>query len=159
MTKAKNAPQPRTKNIGIIAQFFAALLLVMAIGQLFSFEKFIPLLQEFNFPGGDPTALFVATVVVTSEIFALPFLLRMKLSPLMRIVSMICGWVAVSAWLKLTLWAIMTKPNVDTVGLLGASVDLPVGWWSVLVSLALIVLAVWTTWGLWPYVKQSHKDH
>lgn len=157
MITATSALPPRTKNITIIAQFFAALLLLMAVGQLFSFEKFIPLLKAFNFPGGDPVALFVATAVVVSEIFAVPFLLQMKLSPLMRMISMICSWVAVALWFLVTVWVTVTKPPVETVGLLGASVDLPVGWWAVLVVLALAVLAVWTTWGLWPY-RKSHKQ-
>lgn len=142
------APKPRTQLSANIALFFAGIVLVMALGQLFSFEKFIPLIESYRLPGGASTALLVACILVTLEVFALPFLLRMQLSKLMRTVSMVAGWLVVTAWLKLALWVNLTVNEVDNIGLFGVHVQLPVGWWAVLFVLALGVQAAWASWGL-----------
>ena len=149
-------PTARTPDVAKIALLYAIILIIMVVGQLFSFEKFIPLIESFSLPGGYGTATLVASVVVIAEIFALPFLLRMRLSPAMCVVSMACGWIVAVGWLKLTIWANVTANSLDNIGILGASIDLPVGWWAVLFSLALLVLSVWTAWGMWP-VKKSRK--
>ena len=99
-TQSILAPQPRTKNSATVALLLAGILVIMAVGQLFSFEKFIPLIESYWLPGGHGTAVVVASLLVTAEVFALPFLLRMRLSTLMRIVSMVAGWLVVAGWLK-----------------------------------------------------------
>lgn len=153
--KVTDAPKPRTKNSTIVALLLAGILAVMVVLQLFSFEKFIPLIATYWLPGGHGTATLVAGVLVVTEVFALPFLLQMPLSRLMRIVSMVCGWLAVSLWLKLSLWANLTLNSVDNVGFFGTSVNLPVGWWAVLFTAALGVLAIWSAWGLWPMTNSA----
>ena len=84
---AEPAGKPKTDNIRMIALLLAVILLVMVLAQLFSFEKFVPLIEKFGFPGGEAMAVLVAGVIVISEVFTLPFLLRMRLSPLMRLFS------------------------------------------------------------------------
>lgn len=148
------APAARTKNTTIIARFYAVVLVIMAVGQLYGFEKFIPLIEQFGLPGGHGTAVLVAGLLVTAEVFAVPFLLRMRLSPLMRIMSMVLGWLVAILWTKLSLWVVMTGATVDTIGFLGTSIALPIGWWVVCYGAALIVLAAWTSWGLWPLRKR-----
>lgn len=148
---ATTAPKPKTKNSQIIALFLAGLLVVMAVGQLFSFEKFIPLIETYLLPGGYGMAVLVASLLVISEVFALPFLLRMKMSLLMRYVSMACGWIVAAVWLKLTLWANVIPTDVQNVGFFGPKVELFVGWWATLFAAALIVLVVWAAWGLGPF--------
>jgi len=144
------APAARTKNTTVVALFYALLLVAMAVAQLYGFEKFIPLIEQFGLPGGHGTAAFVAGFLVASEVLAVPFLLRMRLSPLMRVVSMVLGWLVATAWLKLSLWVVFTGVMVDTMGFLGTSVLLPAGLWAVFYSAALLVLAAWAGWGLWP---------
>jgi hypothetical protein len=148
--KVTVAPTPRTENSKTVALLLAGLLAIMVLLQLFSFEKFIPLLESYGLPGGHGTATLVAGVLVVTEVFALPFLLQMPMSRLMRIVSMVCGWLAVSLWLKLSLWANLTTNSIDNVGFFGTSVSLPIGWWAVLFTAALGVLVIWSAWGLWP---------
>lgn len=147
---AVSAPAARTRNAAIIALFYAFLLVIMATLQLYAFEKFIPLIGQFGLPGGQGMAAFVACLLVVSEVFAVPFLLRMRLSPLMRLVSMALGWLVALLWLKLSLWVMMSGQAVDTIGFLGARVALPVGWWVVFYAAGLLVLAAWASWGLWP---------
>lgn len=156
--KLTEAPKPRTQDSRTVALFFAFVLAAMATLQLFSFEKFIPLIESYWLPGGQGTALLVAGLLVVFEVFALPFLLQMKLSKLMRIVSMVCGWLAVSLWFKLALWSNLTTTALTNNGFFGTSVEIPVGWWAVSFMAALGVLAIWSAWGLWPG-KRDDKRH
>ena len=141
--------EPRTKDSKTIALFYAMILVVFTVAQLFSFEKFIPLLETFNFPG-DHTGRFVAVTLVVCGVFALPFLLRMKLSIGMRWFSMFAGWVVPAIWLFASLWVNVFQISITNAGYLGASVQLLPGWWTVAVAVALGILAVWSSWGLWP---------
>lgn len=151
------ARQPRTKNSATVAVLLAGVLVVMIVGQLFSFEKFIPMIESYWLPGGHGTAVVVASLLVTAEVFALPFLLRMRLSKLMRVVSMVAGWVAIAGWLKLAVWANVTTNELSNIGFFGVHVPLPVGWWAVLFTLALGVLFAWAAWGLWPFKQPTKK--
>lgn len=148
--RAEPASAPKTDTAPRVALFYAVILLIMAVAQLFSFEKFIPLVEGFGLPGGHGTAALVASVLVIIEVFALPFLLRMRLSPLMRIVSMVCGWLVVAAWLKLAIWANIAGSSMDNMGIFGPSLMLPVGWWVIPYVVALGILAAWASWGMWP---------
>jgi hypothetical protein len=143
------APIAKTKESRKIALFYGVLLVIFALSQLFSFDKFLDLIESFWLPGGRPASNFVAAFVVVAEIFALPFLFRMKLSPLMRIISMVLSWLVPLIWLKLSLWLLLTTNAVTNTGLLGADIQLMPGWWTVLISLSLGILAAWSSWGLW----------
>lgn len=154
-------PAPRTKDAGTIAVFYAAVLVVFTAAQLFSFEKFIPLLETFGLPG-EHTGRFVAVLLVVCGVFALPFLLRMKLSIGMRFVSMVAGWIVPASWLFLSLWVNITAVSIANAGFLGASVRLEPGWWMVCVAVGLGILAAWSAWGLWPgrrsaSLERTHK--
>ena len=56
----------------------------------------------------------------------------------------------VAGWLMLAVWANITKPDIETIGFLGTSIDLPVGWWAVAYVIALGILTAWVSWGMWP---------
>lgn len=148
--KPTEAREPRSKDAKRIAIFYAILLLIFAVMQLFTFDKFLVLIGEFGLPGEEMTAYLVASLLVVSEVFALPFLLRMPLSPLFRWFSMILSWLAAALWIKLSFWLVLTDSPVETVGFLGTLVYVMPGWWAVLVSVALGILAAWASWGLWP---------
>jgi len=150
LAKPTIAPQPRTSDVPKIAFIFAGILLVMVVAQLFTFDTFLTLLLSFNLPISDAMTYFLGAVLVVSEVFALPFLLRMPLSKAFRYFSMGCSWVASLIWIKLTFWVVLTEQAVDTVGFLGTVVGLMPGWWAIFVSVALAILAGWASWGLWP---------
>lgn len=119
----------------------------MALAQLFAFEKFVPLVESFWLPGGKPAAYLVAALIVISEVFALPYLLGMRLSPAMRVISMVFTAVASAIWLYISLWLNLTTNAIMNIGFLGVKLPLPVGWWAVFFMLALLVLSVWIMWG------------
>ncbi len=146
LVKATPAPVPRTDTAKQISLLYAAILVVLVVTQLFSFDEFIELFSAFDLPGGAA----LAPIVIVVELFAIPFLLRMALSPAFRWLSMSLGWFAAAIWLFVSWWVATTYPDVTTIGFFGTILDVAPGWWAVLVSLAFGILAAWSSWGLWP---------
>lgn len=153
--KTTPAEVPKSKESEWVAYAYAAILVILALCQLFTLDKFLPLLSDFSLPGGEVTARLTGSIIVISEVLALPFLLQMRLSPLMRVVSMVLGWIVPIAWLKLSLWLMLTVNAVSNIGFLGTLVAITPGWWAVFVSLALGILAAWASWGMWPIERRK----
>jgi hypothetical protein len=149
------APHPRTKNIRSVSLFFAGLLILMAVAQLFTFEDFPAIITQMQLPGGELFSPIRAAFIAVLEIAALPFLLSMRLSPLARAVSMFASWAVAVAWLVASLWTNIVLQNTINSGFLGATLSITSGWWTVFFSLALVVLAAWTSWGMWPFRRKS----
>jgi hypothetical protein len=147
---AEEATPPRSESVKITALVFAGILIVMVIGQLFSFEKFIPLIGDYMLPGGERTATIMASLIVISEVLALPFLLRMRLSRLMRWVSLSFSVVSVIIWLLLGLTVLVGNVDLSNSGLIGTKVAIPSGLTQALITSILTTLAVLSIWGLWP---------
>lgn len=152
-----NPAPPRTRNIVTISLLYAVVLIAFAVTQLFSYPDFQLLVQSYWLPGGVPTAYLLSAVIVIAEVLALPFLLRMKVSSLFRILSMILGWVVPVLWLGISLWLLLSVNAVSNIGFLGTILVLTPGWWTVLISLALVTLASWASWGMWPLRHRSKK--
>lgn len=144
------APVPRTKDAAMISILYAVFLVILAVTQLFTFDTFLQLLGTFDLPGGEQGAYLLGSLLVVSEVFALPFLLRMSMSPAFRWLSIGLGWLAAALWVFISLWLVLTEPIVINVGFLGTLTDLMPGWWAVLVSVSLLILAIWSSWGMWP---------
>ncbi len=154
--KAVAAPAPKSQTYARIAWAYAAILVVMVVAQLFSFEKFIPLIADYWLPGGQGTTVLVAGVIVTTEVFALPYLLRMPLSPLMRACSIGCSFVVPLLWLWLSLRALLESNAITNGGILGEKVVVPLEV-QLVVSLVLLVLAVVSYYGLSGRAKTYFK--
>ena len=155
--KATPAQKPKSKESQNIAYMYAAILVIFALAQLFTFDNFLILIESFWMPGGKSAAYLLGSIIVVSEVLALPFLLQIKLSPLMRIISMVMGWLVPLLWFIISIWLIFTVNAVSNVGLLGTTVNLLPGWWAVFLSIALGMLAAWASWGLWPCVRPKTK--
>jgi hypothetical protein len=144
------APKPRTADSVKISLLYAVILVAFAVTQLFTFEEFLMYIQSLNLPLSANGAYSIAPVLIFAEVFAIPYLLRMQLSPAFRYVSMFLGLLVAALWLFISFWILTSGVQVSTMGFLGTLVDLTPGWWAVFISLALGVLAVWSAWGLWP---------
>jgi hypothetical protein len=153
---ATSAPRPKTKNIVAIGFLAAGIIAVMTIGQLFTFENFPALIAKLWLPGGEVTAKVLASILVIIEVLALPFLLGMRLSPLFRVTSMVLGWCVVAIWMIIAFWENIMVTSITSYGVFGATIPLPVGWWNVFFSLALGILLVWASWGMWPLKSKKH---
>lgn len=148
--KATSAPKPKTDTVRSISIGLAGVFILLAVAQLFSYEKFPAVINDMWLAGGDAFAPVWAAVIVTLEVAAVPFLLMMRLSPAARFVSMVAGWLAVLLWLGIFIWQNTEHAVVANSGILGATLKVPAGWWSVLLIAALGVLAAWCAWGMWP---------
>jgi len=147
------ADAPRSIIARNVAWVYATVLTCMAIGQLFSFEKFIPLVKEYQLPGGLGTATLVAGLIVVTEVFALPFLLRMRLSLLMRWVSLACSLMVPILWIVLSVTVLVVDGGPTNSGLLGTKLSVPAGWLQLVASIVLAGLAGFSFAGLRPSKK------
>lgn len=157
LAETTQAPTPKTRAAWIAALIYAGILVVMAVAQLFKFEEFLILVKSFGLTGGDPMAVAIVSILVTAEVAALPFLLRMYLSPLMRIVSMLLGWVVAGIWLYLMVALSFSVNAVSDSGFLGTALEVPFGWWSVVFALGLAVLTGVASWGMWPLGRRRRQ--
>lgn len=92
---ATPAPVVRKKRLLAIPYSAAFVLLVAAVAQLVTFDKLVPIFTVLSPEWGK---LLLASLVV-SEVFALPFLLRMPMSRLGRLASFELGYIAIILWL------------------------------------------------------------
>lgn len=148
--KATVAPKPRTKESRQMAILFAGILVIFAVTQLFTFDEFITIIPALELPLGPAMTYLLAPLIVATEVFALPFLLGMSLSVGFRWLSMFCSWFVAATWLFISFWTASVQSDVETMGLLGGLANLEPGWWAVFIAIALCILTVWTSWGLWP---------
>jgi hypothetical protein len=125
LPKATNPPKP-VKTYGVLlGRIAAAVLVAMALIHLFRIDTLIPILDD-ALPGGGVAASIVALIIVFSEVFAVPFALRMKLSPLAHIISGALVAFAPLWWVLIGIWTLGIS---DTTGQLGSFVIVPsVGW-------------------------------
>lgn len=146
--QATPAPAAKSHETKQIATLYAGLLTVLAVAQLFTFDEFIELFPLLGLP------VAFAPLIVACEVFALPFLLRMRLSPAFRALSMGLGWFVAVGWLFISIVAVQQGAS-DTVGYLGTLVSLSPGWWAVLIAASFGILAAWSSWGLWPFRRSG----
>jgi hypothetical protein len=144
------APEPRTQNVKVISIALAAVFVMLAVAQLYSYENFPDVLASLWLPGGRPMATVLAALLVVGEVLAVPFLLSMRLSPAMRIMSMVAGWLVIAVWLKITILINITTNATTNGGILGATIPVSPGWWTVGLFIALGALIAWVSWGMWP---------
>lgn len=142
--------EPRTDDSKLAAYLYAGLLTVFSLGQLFEFNEFMQLFGDFNFFGNEAFSRAFAPILIASEVFAIPFLLRMSLSKAFRVFSMALGWFVPFCWLTIAFWINLASNNATNFGLFGAKIELVPGWWAVPFCIALCILAAWSSWGLWP---------
>lgn len=156
--EAKEAPvssvAARAMALGL-----AGVLVIMAVGQLFTFDETIDVVARFGFVSSHAAALSYMAVVAVCEVLALPFLLRMRLSVLMRALSTLCGWIATLLWLKISVAATSNNLIHSNIGFFGEKVPVPVGWWVIVYSLLLVSVMALVTWAFWqPFFRHSsHK--
>lgn len=147
---AVQALEPKSQTAKVVAWIYTGILTIMAVSQLFAFEDFVPLFHDMAFPGGDGTGSLLAGLIVFSEIFAIPFLLRMSLSPLMRWFSLVLGLYVPLVWLFVSYWLVSVHPGITAnAGILGTKVHISASVQLVL-SLLLLVVAAVAARGLWP---------
>lgn len=127
------ARNPRTR---MAAWACAALITVMLVSQLFSYEDFPSTLDVILPINDQPLVHLLAALVVIAELFALPYLLSMYIAPLMRVVSAVFGVLATGFWLIVSL----TSAHAANSGLFSTTLKIPGGVLAAVWSLAVFGL-------------------
>ena len=153
--KAVAAPEPKTKDAKTIATAYAVVLVVLAVAQLFTFDDFLKLFVSFELPGVTSPHL-LAALIVAAEVFALPFLLRVALSPAFRFFSMLLGWFVAGAWVFVAASLMASHSPINNIGFLGTAVEILPSWWALFIGVVLGLFAAWASWGMWP-LRHSSK--
>lgn len=153
-----SAPSPKTPIISYASIGLAAIFVILAVAQLYSFEEYPDVIESMSLPTMWPPSLYAA-LIVTLEVLAVPFLLGMRLSPAMRVASMVAGWLVISTWLKISLFLNVSVNAVTNSGALGATIPVAPGWWMVYCFGALAVVVAWVSWGMWPMRSQKRSTH
>lgn len=156
--KAEYPNKPKTIESVRAAYLLAGLLTIFALGQLFEFNQFLELFGTYNFFDGEAFSRIVAASIIICEVFALPFLLGMRLSKLFRVISMAFGWIAVIGWLIISIWTNLIENTATNFGLLGTKIQLVPGLWAISFCIALCILCTWASWGLWPLLHGDKKQ-
>jgi hypothetical protein len=144
LPKAVNPPKP-IKPYGItLGRIAAVILIVMALIHLFRIDTFLPILDTY-LPGGGVAAGFMGVVIIFSEVFAVPFALRMKLSPLAHMVSGALLALAPLWWLLIDIWMYGLR---DGTGQLGGFVAVPSTTGVLLINLIWVAFNYYTLYTL-----------
>lgn len=131
-----------SKSTNIPSVVLAGVFVIMAVSQLFKFEEFPGVIKDMWLPMGDTCSYIYASIIVILEVFAVPILLNIKLSWLARITGIISGCLVLAIWIFILLWQNLTINALGNAGLLGATLPMPVGWWTVVVILLVSIFAV-----------------
>lgn len=123
-----------------VAYGVASILLIMVLMQLFDFEHSRQALSALLPADMEVAVLPIFSLIVTLEVFALPYFLPFPLSKLARWCALACGLFAPLAWLLII--ALGRAHHGANVPLLGSIIHMPLGFGSlcfVLVVLALVI--------------------
>lgn len=129
---------PRSRSTKGFAWLAATMLIIMSLTQLYGFEDqptILGVLLPFN---DQPLATAVAALIVLAQILALPYLLGMYISRLMRLLcALACGFVSL-LWLLLA----FTSAHAENSGLFSTTADVGGGILPALWSLVLFACFV-----------------
>lgn len=144
LPKAVNPPK-LVKPYGVWLGRIAALLLIAAsLLHLYRIDTFIPLLDAV-LPGTASFATIAGLIIILSEVFAIPFALRMNLSPLGHFVSGTLMVLAPFWWVLVSLWTLGIASSTAQLGeFIAVPSTIPV----LALNIALVIFAYWTLYAL-----------
>lgn len=138
-------PPKLVKPYGPLLGYIAASILgAFAIVHLFRIDTLVDIVDQL-LSGGATAAGWFVVVVVLAEVFALPFLLRMKLSPAAHIVS---GFNTILAPLMWTLFAIWSYGSTLSIGQFGELIELSSTWYVIALNFVWLGFNFYTLWAL-----------
>ena len=119
----------------LIRLVLSLFILIMLLTQLFTFENFPGLMVSIGV--APVVSLLAGSLLVVSELAALPYLLKMSAPSNVIRASKVCGFIILAA---LSVLEFMAAVNNTTSMLFGATANLPGGLWALLFLSALWVL-------------------
>lgn len=98
----------------------------MLVAQLMGFEIVNQAIEDYWLPGAfEPLA--IAGMVVIAELLCLPYLLRMRVSPLFSLISRMTGWLVLAWWVFVALWTSLQATALLNIGVFGDIIMVPPG--------------------------------
>lgn len=149
--QSTTSPTPKTKYVELTSIMLAAVFVILAVAQLYSYEDFPDVVANLWLPGGRAAADLWAVMIVILEVAAIPFLLSMKLSPAMRVVSMLAGWLSVVSWIAVTIWINVSVNAVTNGAVLGATIPVVASWYLVCGFVIFAGILAYVSWAKWPF--------
>jgi hypothetical protein len=153
-----NPPTPKNVSVWYAGIALAAIFILLAVSQLYSYEDYPDVIASLGLYGGRFSASLYAALFVVGEVVAVPFLLSMRLSYAMRIVSMMAGWGVVAAWAFISVFTTVTTNAITNIGVLGATIPVAPEWWMVVVWIVIVMICAWISWGMWPLGRKGVID-
>lgn len=143
---ATSRPAPKLhKPYGAILGWIAAtILIVLSLLQLFRIDTFVPEMTH-ALPGSYNFAAILTALVLVMQVFALPFLLRMRLSLFASVLSGIFSVFAPLFWVLVAVWnfgAITTVPQFGEY-FIGVSTG-----WLLAINVLWLIFAYTALWAL-----------
>lgn len=142
LPSATNPPKLVKPSGAWIGRAAATILALLALIHLFRIDTFIPILDGV-LPGGAGWATFIAILIIFSEVFAIPFALRMKLSLLAHAKSGLFVVLAPFLWLLVGIWGYGTGLST---GQLGQFIETPSTAGTVLLNLLWLGFNYYALW-------------
>lgn len=138
--KATSPPPLKKTYASAILWTLAVIIILFAVAHLIRIDKLIPVVAESL--SGMGATWFVALVVI-AEVFAVPYLLQLRLSPLMRVISGLLVVLAPLAWTCFTIWA---WGNDNSTGQFTSYVSTPASWWVIVLDIVWLGASYWALW-------------
>lgn len=126
----------------------AGLLALMAVAQLMTMDTFVPTMQNYQLPDASAAGKVIAGLLTIGEVVALPFLLRMNMSWLMRGLSLLALNLTALSWVGLGIWVFTTHPPLIGTGIVGGLLSSLSGMVVLPFGIALLALSLLSSWSL-----------
>jgi len=120
---------PRSTRVVAASYVAAGMLIAMLLAQLYGYEGFATVLSTVVSSNDARAHQTLAAFIVIAELMALPYLLRMYVSPLLRKLSACLALIACGFWLL----SALTNAHAQNSGLFSDTISLPGG----------LIAAVW----------------
>lgn len=125
----------RTRLADYLSYLLAIILVLLSLASLSRIDQLQPAIDTV-LPGGQVATGWVTIIILLSQLFAVPYLLRLKLSLLAHAVGGVLSVLAPLIWCLLAIWGIGQSTSF---GLLAGYFNLTATWW--LVTLLVLWLA------------------
>jgi len=157
---AVEAVEPKLKGIRALGCLLATMIMMAVVVQVMALTRVgngvVSVTSIETGAAGvllSPVWLGVAVLV---QVLALPFIVGMKVSPLMRLVSMGAGWAVAANFLVSVVVLNLTGSNPVVV--FAEVMGVPLGGLFVVLSVMIGVAMGWVTWGRWPAKELDLKE-
>lgn len=139
MGRIQASVRQRHSALGIWLSYIAAgMLVLMVVLQLFSYESTVEMLASLIPDTFAFSAPAITAIIVTLEVFSLPYLLPVAVSRLAWQCALVMSWLVPLLWITLMLMALSPVETTGLVPIFGATLAMDLGTGSVCIMLALL---------------------